>query len=119
MHQVFVGDEKQFCRLVQKGLNNPDYCDVVIVADDGSRFHGSSYLLRCGSDVFHKMFSNEMREKISGRVHIRDADSTSIRELMHFLHCGGCDVDSEKLLPLMSLAHRQDLDRHAAGCHCH
>lgn len=103
---MLIGDEKHFCEQIQKGFNNPDYCDVVIVADDGSEFHASRYLLRCGSDVFHRMFSNEMTEKISGRVHIKDADTASIRALMHFLHGGGCDVDSEKLLPLMSIAHR-------------
>lgn len=91
---------------MQMRFNDPDYCDAYIIADDGTKFYGAKYALRCGSEVFHKMLSNNMREKISGKIQIRDAASDIIEVMLSFMHGGKCVLDPTNLLPVMSIAQR-------------
>lgn len=104
--EVEINRQKKVHALMEEHFNSPEYCDIRVIADDGTEFHCAKYALRCGSEVFHKMLSHEMREKISGEIYIKDAAADDIKTMLSFMHSGKCNLTCSKLLPVMSIAQR-------------
>lgn len=98
--------EQDFCELVKQGFNNPEYCDVIVVADNGTEFHCSKFLLKLGSEYFNKMFSHDMKEQLNSEVSIKEVDSNILEKALLFMHSGKCEMDETDFLPMMSFAHR-------------
>lgn len=92
--------------MVKQGYNNPEYCDVAVVADDGRQFYCSKFILKCGSEYFHKMFSHEMKEQITSQVFIKEVEPDILEKALLFMHSGQCDIGVTDLLPMASFAHR-------------
>ncbi|GMH34443.1 hypothetical protein BSKO_02277 [Bryopsis sp. KO-2023] len=113
---VLIDGNQGFSNGIRKRFDDPEYCDVVVEAENGSVFHCSKFVLRCGSEVFHRMFASDMKEATSNLVKIKDADPKAIRSMLKFMHGGQVDLDDKILLPLSSIAERYQITQLMQVC---
>lgn len=81
--------------------------DIEIVSRDGHLRGAHKAVLLARSEVFSRMFANDMREASTNRIDIADADGDVVLAFLHFLYAGrlpqserGTGEVSRDLLPL-------------------
>ncbi|XP_073841542.1 speckle-type POZ protein-like [Musca autumnalis] len=66
-----------------------EFCDVTLVAKDGSELKAHKLILCARSPVFAAMFRNNFQENKTNCIRIDDMDAEVIEEMLKFLYTGG------------------------------
>ncbi|XP_073814373.1 speckle-type POZ protein-like A [Musca autumnalis] len=66
-----------------------EFCDVTLVAQDGSELKAHKAILCARSQVFAAMFRNDLEENKTNRIRIDDMGAEVIGEMLKFMYTGG------------------------------
>jgi len=90
--------------------------DVTFVVDD-RLFPAHKWILQARLPYFQSMFSSQMLEATTNRVHIKDTDPTSFGHMLKFIYCGQLpDSFSSIASSLLPLADKYGVDQLKAAC---
>lgn len=79
-------------------LTHPVHADVaLLVGDPPQTIYAHKYVLMARSPVFYAMFSHDMKENVSGEVHINDFEPVVVQELLNFIYTDSLSSSSTEI----------------------
>lgn len=84
--------------------------DVILQTSDGEQFKASISILSDNSVVFARMFANDMTEKSSGIVNVKDFSGAAMREFLRFICLGEIEQLEDIALELYEVAKVYQVD---------
>ncbi|KAL3682462.1 hypothetical protein R1sor_000484 [Riccia sorocarpa] len=87
-------------------LNEGFRGDIILVGYDEEPVHAHRFILAGKSDVFRRMFENDMREKESGIVRIEDATAPVLRSMVKFCYTAEASFTEASVAEVLRIAHK-------------
>ncbi|XP_050421263.1 kelch-like protein 2 [Adelges cooleyi] len=80
---------------------NKEFCDIILVTDEGLKIEAHRNILASASHVFYRMFSDYLRERNEKEIHIKEIDSEILELFVKYAYTCKLDIkekNCEKLL---------------------
>lgn len=94
----------------QKLFENKMLTDVVLTAFDGKVLHAHKVVLAVNSPVFLAMFTQNMKETLTGEVNIPDVQFDVLQEVLRFIYCGTVESIETFIYDLLAVSNKYAIE---------
>lgn len=97
-------------------LHFPQFTDVVLLGNDGTRISAHRNILAAASPYFMAMFSGHFPESEQPEIYLPEIDTLCLKLVVEFIYTGLVDINDEYVQQLMQTASFLQLDHLSDMC---
>ena len=105
-HMVYEDESRttQVLNEMHRFYQDERWCDVVLLADEGSRFPSHRLVLAASSLYFEKMFTNGMCEERATEITLNQISACALKYLLEFAYTSKLSVNKDTVLEIFEAA---------------